>query len=212
MKRRRLYHARSGNSLRAAIAIELAGIDVQRTCLDLAAAEHQTPAFLKLNPAAAVPVYVEETDGEPAFVLTQSAAIAEYVLRAARPELFPCAAIDAARVSSAVHAAVGDIAVQNGLMRYLSFSPESVAFLQARFVHTLRASLRGLHAHRHVCGAQMTVADVAHYPVVHMRRPMLVAFGGSEHVLAWADRMRDLAPVARAIAYAGIELPFEGRP
>jgi GST-like protein len=205
MIRRRLIHARSANSLRAAIALELAGVAFERTELDLAAGDHRSPAHLALDPAGKVPVYLEDD-----FVLTQSGAIALHVLSGARTELVPGEPRRHAAVMASLCAAISDIAVQNALMRYMAFDRRNVGFLRARLVDSLRAALAGLADHRFVCGDALSIADVAHYPVVHMRRPMLAALGGFDHVLGWADRLRTLAPFGRAIAWCGLELPFEG--
>lgn len=203
-----LYFARSGNSLRAAIALELSGVEAERVCLDMSAGEHKASAFLALNPVGTVPVFVEERGDGPAFVLTQSAAIADYVLRHSRPDLYPVEPRSAALVQSSTLSAVSDISVQNALSRYLSFSPEASRFVQARFLAILRASLDGLMKQPFVCGNRMTVADIAHFPVVYMRRPMLAAAGEFAHVLEWIDRMMQMPAVLRAVEYAGIELPF----
>jgi glutathione S-transferase len=211
MIRRRLIHARSGNSLRAAIALELAGVAFERTVIDLAAGEQRSADHLALDPAGQVPVYLEDGDG-PRFVLTQSAAILLHVLSDTRPELvFPEPRRRAAAMAS-VCAAISDIAMPNMLLRYLKLDPGSAAFLRDRMLGALRASLAGLAGLPFVCGAALSIADVAHYPVVHMRRALLARVGGFDHVLAWADRLRDLAPWARAIDYAGLELPAEVAP
>lgn len=206
MIRRRLVHARSGNSLRAAIALELAGVEFDRTELDLAADEQRSPTHLALNPAGTVPVYVEEAAGAR-IVITQSGAIMTHVLCETRPALVPTDRPHRAATTASVFAAISDIAVQNTLMRYMDFATRNVDFLRDRLLRALAAALADLATHPFVCGDAMTIADVAHYPVVHMRRPLLAATGGFGHVLTWADRLRALAPWQRAIAYCGLELP-----
>ena len=62
MTRPTLYFSRTGNSLRAAIAVELAPIEVDRQFLDMARREHKAPDFLAINPAGAVPVFVDVRD------------------------------------------------------------------------------------------------------------------------------------------------------
>lgn len=210
MAQRTLHFARSGNSLRAAIAVELAAAPVEKVLLDTAAGDNRTPAFLALHPGGTVPVYVERLADGRDLVLTQSAAIADHLLQPARPELYPRDAAERAQVQSSVYAAVSDLAVQNALMRYLAFSPDSVQFVRERFLRLLAAAFAPLKAQPWVCGPRMSIADIAHYPVVHMRRAQLEAMGGFGHVLDWAARMREDAAVARACAYAGLELPAEG--
>lgn len=209
MIRRTLVHARSANSLRAAIALELAGAPFERIAIDLTVDE-QRAMLLALHAAGKVPVYVEDNGAR--FVLAQSGAIAEHVLRDARPELFPVDRRQRAAAAASALAAISDIAVQNALLRYMAFDPRNVAFLRDRLLEAVRAALGGLADHAFVCGDALTIADVAHYPVVHMRRALLERTGGFGHVLAWADRLRALEPWSRAIAYAGLELPAEVAP
>lgn len=205
------HHARSGNSLRAAIGVEISGLDIERVAVDLAANEHRSIGFLRANAAGTVPVYVEfAADDEAAapWVLTQSAAILEHLARDARPDWFPQDARENARMRASVLAAAGDLAVQNALMRYLAFSPESVRFIRERWLRMLRASFEALDTQPYVCGARPTLADFAHVPIVHMRRPMLSSSGGFDAVLRWADRLCALEPaVERAAAYAGLVVP-----
>jgi len=94
----------------------------------------------------------------------------------------------------------------------MDFDPRNVGFLRDRLVGAMRAALAGLAHHPFVCGEALSIADIAHYPVVHMRRAMLAAIGDFGHVLAWADRLRATAAWSRAIAYSGLELPEEVRP
>ncbi|MBA2672805.1 glutathione S-transferase family protein [Ramlibacter sp.] len=210
MRARTLYYAPSGNSLRAAIAAELAGLPVEKIRLDVAAGDHRTPAFLELNASGTVPAYLERLPSGEELVLTQSAAIADHLLLPARPDLYPDDPIERVRVQSSVYAAMSDLAMQNSLMRYLAFSPDSVQFLRERFLRMLAASFEGLKTQPWVCGPRMTIADIAHYPVVHMRGAQLEAMGGFSHVLDWAARMRELEAVRRAAAYAGLALSAQG--
>lgn len=207
---RTLFYARSGNSLRAAIALELSGHAFARNEVELVVGR-PAPVVAAHNPAGKIPIYVEHGADDP-FVLTQSGAIMNHVLRDARPELFAAEGRARALVDASVYAAVSDIAVQNALWRYMDFDARNTAFLRARLLGSLGAALAGLAERPFLAGDALSVADVAHYPVVHMRRPLLAMLGGFGHVLAWADRLRDLAPFARAIEYCGLELPVEPAP
>ncbi len=53
----------------------------------------------------------------------------------------------------------------------------------------------------------LSIADLAHYPVIHMRRALLEQAGGFQPVLDWADKVRQFSAVGRAIDYAALELP-----
>ena len=203
-----LYHSRSGNSLRAAIAVELAGIEVERRFLDLRKGEQKTPEFLAINPAGAVPAYVErrEADG-PGAVLTQSGAILGYLLAKYRPELVPAEPFDHARAQSLVMGAVSDITVQNGLMRYLADQAESVAFLRKRLLSAIAATFSALPASGYFGGESANIADFAQFPVIYMREALLRSEGGLGPVLDWLNRMREIEAVKTAVGYAGLQIP-----
>ena len=74
-----LYLAPTANGLRAAVALEEAGLPYRARLVDLAKGEQRSPEFLKLNPAGLIPVIVD-TDGlggKP-LTLSQSGAIVLY--------------------------------------------------------------------------------------------------------------------------------------
>ncbi|GGK32534.1 glutathione S-transferase family protein [Salinarimonas ramus] len=200
-----LYHARSGNSLRAAIAVELAGISVTRRQIDLAAGEHKRPDYLAVNPAGTVPAFVEGPPDAP-LVLTQSGAILEHLVDRSRPDLWPQDASARAACRASVLCAVSDVAVQNALARYLAFAPEASRFVFERAISALLAALEPLARNEFLCGPTPSVADYAHFPVVYMREAALRRRAEARPVIAWLERlMRDDA-VSRAIAYAGLQL------
>ena len=70
-----LYGAPTGNCIRAAIALEEAGLSYTPKLVDLANRAHQGVDHLALNPLGKVPVLVEKEEGRKPFVLTQSNAI-----------------------------------------------------------------------------------------------------------------------------------------
>ena len=91
----------------------------------------------------------------------------------------------------------------------MAFSDKNVSFLQARFLYSLDVAFEKVKSGSYVCGNDMTIADIFHYPAVHLRRPMLSMQKGFGHILNWADRMKKHEQVINAIAYAGVELPHE---
>ncbi|WP_433740664.1 glutathione S-transferase family protein [Pseudomonas putida] len=83
-----LYGAPTGNTIRAAIALEEANIAFTARALDLRAGEHRDPAFLALNPAGKVPTLIDSTV-TPALVINQSNAIIQYADSKAPGRLSP---------------------------------------------------------------------------------------------------------------------------
>ncbi len=205
-----LYFSRTGNSLRAAIAVELAGIEVDRQFLDMARREHKAPEFLAINPAGAVPVYVDVLDsGEPAPPLAQSGAILEYLLSRHRPDLVPDDPLERAQARAGVLNAVSDIGVQNALLRYLAAHAENAAVLRARLLSAIAAAFSALPASGYLGGAAPNIVDFAQVPVIYMREAMLRTETDFAPVMDWLDRMREIEAVRTAIDYAGLQFPDE---
>ncbi|WP_413456970.1 glutathione S-transferase family protein [Herbaspirillum huttiense] len=78
-----LYGARSGNCLRAAVALEEAGIAHTIRKIALRQGEHKKPAFLAINPQGLVPALAVVRAGREQTLLTQSNAIMFYAAQRA---------------------------------------------------------------------------------------------------------------------------------
>ena len=83
-----LYGADTGNSLRAAIALEEAGVPYTARRLNLQANEQRALAYLALNPAGKVPTLVDHTSTPP-LVINQSNAIIQFADAKAPGRLAP---------------------------------------------------------------------------------------------------------------------------
>ncbi|MCK8666796.1 glutathione S-transferase family protein [Pseudomonas azerbaijanoccidens] len=83
-----LYGANTGNSIRAAIALEEAGIAYTARKVDLWAHEQRDMPYKALNPAGKVPTLVDHTL-TPALVVNQSNAIIQYADAKAPGRLAP---------------------------------------------------------------------------------------------------------------------------
>lgn len=203
-----LYHAKTGNSLRAAIAVELAGGDVDRRFVDLSKNEQKDPSFLSINPAGTVPTYVEPGGIEcEELVLTQSGAILNYLTSLHRPELWPDSPREQALADSGIMSAVSDIAIQNALMVYMTFHDDSIVFLQGRLLSAISAAFQPVRDREFLGGDTVNIVDFAHFPVIYMREALLQKTSESDHIVRWLNRMREIPEVGNAIAYAGRQLP-----
>lgn len=70
----RLYEFAPTRSIRVRWTLQELGVDFESVTINLAAGEHRRPEFLKINPAAKLPVLVDDD-----FVLTESIAIVLYL-------------------------------------------------------------------------------------------------------------------------------------
>lgn len=200
-----LYFARSGNSLRAAIALELSNLPFQKHELKMLNGDHKSKEFLAINPAGHVPVLVL-TRADKQVVLPQSGAIMEHLLEQHCPDLVTQDPIERAKCNAVIHAALSDIAVQNALARYLHEHSEAAEFVFNRMLADLRAIFETVRADRFLCGADVTIADYAHFPVVYMREAQLRKQPDFDHVMDWLDRMNTDPAIVRAKAYSGIQI------
>lgn len=198
------YHARTGNSLRAAIAVELADLDVQRHELNLSEKDQKQDWFLDINPAGTVPVLVE-SGGDVPLVLTQSGAIMETLISRHRPDLWPTAHAARSRCMASFMAALSDIAVPNAFALYLEFAPEASAFVLDRLFKSIQDVFVIAKEQPFLCGQSKTIADYAHLPVVYMREHALSTRPEFGHVLNWLERMRHDPAIESAIAYSGVQ-------
>ncbi len=200
-----LYYAATGNSFRAAIALEECALDYRRHKVDLLKGEHKTPAFLALNPAGAVPVMVDH-DGPKGETITlgQSGAILLYA--AERAERFiPADPLTRIETLRWFMAAVTDAAPGSAIIVYMgSFAPDkseaNQAYLEGRLMNVMR-TFDGQIGDQDFIVGELSIADLALFPVVNMRRELIERNGGCARLLEWADRMAARPAVQRALAF-----------
>lgn len=109
-------YARSVSAFRVRIALNYKSLPYEMVYVDVEGrGEHQSEAYLRLNPQGLIPALVVSDD----LVISQSAAIMEF-LEECYPEraLLPALPEDRARVRSFAHAAISDIQPLNMLRVY----------------------------------------------------------------------------------------------
>lgn len=200
-----LYYALTGNSLRAVVALEECALPYRRNRIDLAKGEHKTPQFLKMNPLGAVPVMVDhDWPGAEPLTLAQSGAITLY----AAEKVGRFIPADLRRRQLAMQwfmAAVTDAAPGSAIMFYMAnFAPDRTAaneaYLQGRLLGGL-AGFEGQLQGREFIAGEISIADLALFPVVHARRDALEQAGSFPNLLRWAHAMAARPGVARALTY-----------
>ncbi len=154
----------SGNSYKAALTLELSGLDWEPVFVDFFKGEARTDPFRAINPMGEVPVLV---DMDHDYTLTQSGAIQDYVVHLSgkltgatpeeRREVLRWVLWDNHKLSS-----------QAGMLRFLmNFLPEEkrpaevIAFTKGR----LKAAYTVLNAHLEgrdwIVGDALTTADIS---------------------------------------------------
>ncbi|MCK0126734.1 glutathione S-transferase family protein [Gelidibacter sp. F2691] len=152
----------SGNAYKAALALELSGLEWEPVFVDFFGGETRTPEFRDLNPMGEVPVLI---DGD--VTLTQSGVMQDYVASksgklggrsaAERREILRWQFWDNHKMSSTA-----------GLTRFLmNFLPEDkrpqevIAFNQARLNSAYKILETELSSRDWLVGDQLTIADIS---------------------------------------------------
>lgn len=152
----------SGNAYKAALTLELTGLEWEPVYVDFFNGATRTPAFRELNPMGEVPVMI---DGD--ITLSQSGVIQDYVSSksgklggrsaVARREILRWMFWDNHKMSSPA-----------GMTRYLANFPpadkrpaEVIAFNQARLKNAYKILDGALANHSWLVGDTLTIADIA---------------------------------------------------
>lgn len=184
------YHPLSGHCHRVQLFASLINADVEFVQLDLAAGEHLTPEFLKLNPFGQVPVLV---DGDT--VVTDSNAILVYLATLYnKTNWLPTTPQGAASVQKWLSVASGEIMYGPAAARLLTvfgkpFNGEEVIARAHRVLKLVDAHL----AHSTwLAATHPTLADVALYSYIARAPEGFVDLSAYAHVNAWLARVEAL--------------------
>ena len=197
------YTAGTANGHRAAIALEESGLAYRAHKLNLQAGDQRKPEYLKINPAGAIPAIVDdEGPGGKPLALAQSGSIVLYVAEKSGKFLPKDPARRAAALQWLLYAC-SDVAGGSGTLFQLSMvAPEksapNVEFFEKRLVNALRAADARL-ADREYLADEISVADLALYPVVATRKPVIEKHGGLPNLAKWAERMAARPGVAKGM-------------
>jgi GST-like protein len=198
-----LYTAATGNGQRAAIALEEAGLRYRAHKLDLAKGEQRSAEYLKINPAGAIPAIVDpEGPGGKPITLAQSGAILLYAAeksgrfiptdparRVEAMQWFMQASTDCGPASGAIFLASNVVPVK---------SPENDAFLAQRLLKFLGLCDAQLAGKDHLVG-ELSIADLALYPVVLARKALVDKADGLANLRRWAASLAARPGVQRGV-------------
>jgi GST-like protein len=185
-----LYLAPTANGLRASVILEECGLPYTAHRIDIAKGEHRTAEFLKLNPAAQIPVIVDQDGpgGRP-LTLAQSGAIILYCAEKTGKFLPKDPAKRAAALQWFMQAAT-DVAPTSGAIFQLEMvAPEKnetiTNHFRKRFLNFLSVCDQRLADHEYLAG-ELTVADFQLYPNYSVRKPLIDGAGGFANLHRWA--------------------------
>jgi glutathione S-transferase len=183
-------HPLSGHSHRARLFLSLIGVDAEIVEVDLASAEHKSPAFLSLNPFGQVPV-LEDGDA----IITDSNAILVYIAKKHGPEgWLPEDPAGAAAVQRWLSVAAGEIAYGPAAARLVTvfgakFEVEEVIARAHRILALIDAQLADRDW---IAAGRPTIADVALYSYIARAPEGNVDRFIYRDVTAWLQRVEAL--------------------
>ncbi|MFC0401626.1 glutathione S-transferase family protein [Paraburkholderia rhizosphaerae] len=187
----KLYsHPLSGHSHRAHLGLSLLGVPHELIEVNLAAAEHKSPPFLKLNPFGQIPVLV---DGDT--VIPDSNSILVYVARKfGKTDWLPQDALGEASVQRWLSVAAGEIAYGPCAARLITvfgrdMNADEVIKRAHRILGLIDATLGG---HDYIVGSAPTIADIALYSYISSAPEGNVDLSGYPQVLKWLRRIEAL--------------------
>ena len=187
----RLYYTpRSGHAHRAYLFLSLLGLDFELVQVDLAAREHKSPEFLKINSLGLIPVL--DDDG---VIIPDSLAILVYLARKyKRTDWLPEELVAHAQVQHWLSVAAGLVAFGPCAARLINIvhAPFHADEVIARSHALLKAVESELTAREWLVGSAPTIADVALYSYIARAPEGNVDLSGYPHVNAWLKRVEAL--------------------
>lgn len=169
-----LYGAETGNTIRAAIALEEAGIAYTARAVDLYSGEHRAPAFRAINPAGKVPTLIDRST-TPALVINQSNAIIQYADSQAPGRLSPAThGPERIKVLDRYFFFVTDIIAPSHAAFFLRQAgmDEAAALIQRRVIDQFSLAETFLNG-EFMAGEQFSMADISAFTLATSIRDRL---------------------------------------
>jgi GST-like protein len=202
-----LYTAPTSNGQRAAIMLEESGLPYRVHRVDLRAGAQRSPEYLAVNPAGMIPAIVDhDAAGGAPLALSQSGAIVLYLAERSG-KLLPADPVRRARALQWFMHACSDVAGASSALFLLSAmvpdkSAGNITFFEERLLRFLGTAEARLERDEYLAG-ELSIADVALYPVVIARMPLVEKANRFGALLRWAGRMAARPTVAGGMAACG---------
>jgi GSH-dependent disulfide-bond oxidoreductase len=195
-----LYGAQTGNCIRAAIALEEAGLSYTPKLVDLSSGAHQGVDHLALNPLGKVPVLVEKEEDREPFILTQSNAIILYAAGKAAGRLLPENDRDRAIVLERFFFFVTDVIAVNHAAFSLraSSAQEAQKILMDRMLATVETAERYVGHNEFIAGKTFSAADIAGFTITQSVKSDL-PWPKLPNLRRWFERIEGRPAVKRGL-------------
>ncbi len=200
-----LYFAPTANGLRAAIALEEAGLPYRLRHLNLYEGEQNTPEFRKINPSGLMPAIVDpDGPGGKPFALSQSGAIVLYCAEKSGKFLPKDAAARALAMQWFVQAASDISGASMAVFRLEATAPEkskaNIDYFAKRLLDAFLACDQALENREYLAG-EISVADLMLYPSFALRRSIIEGAGGYDNLRRWGDAMALRPGIKRGMSH-----------
>lgn len=202
-----LYTNATPNGHRAGIMLEETATPYELAVIDLAAGEHKSPEFLKINATGRIPAIIDhDAAGEP-LALAETLAIALYLCEKSG-RLMPRSVIGRARAWQwAATVISGFGAATPGIFFARQLGEAEHAKLIAKFYRDIDGYLSAMDGdlaeRAFLAGDEFSFADALAIPVITLSLPRFgVDLSGFPSVLRWRD-----AVVARPAVQRGFAVP-----
>jgi GST-like protein len=201
-----LYTAATMNGRRAALALAECGLPHRLHRLDLQKEDQRKPDFLKVNAMGTIPLIIDGTGpgGEPVR-MTQSGAIVLYCAEKSG-ELIPHDPRRRIQAFEWFMHAVTDVGPASSAMFQLSLAPENSAanngHFEQRFLKHCANVDTQLEGQDFLAG-ELSIADVALYPVIAVRSALIDETAGLANLKGWRQRIAARAQTISAMAANG---------
>ncbi len=195
-----LHGAPTGNCIRAAIALEEAGLPYTVRFVDLAIQEQKQSAHLALNPAGKVPVLVERKTDEAPFVITQSNAIVFYAAEQRPGRLLPGDDRARAVAYERFFFFVTDVIAPSHAAFFLgrAGASDARALLIERMLATVATAERYPDANGYIAGEAFSIADIAAFTITSSVKEHL-PWNQLPNLRRWYERVEARPAVTRGL-------------
>lgn len=187
------YTAATSNGQRAAIMLEETGLAYTVHKLELPKGDQKKPEFLAINPAGMIPAIVDhDGPGGKPLALSQSAAIVMYLAEKTGKLLSTDAARRAVARQWLMQACADCAAASNAIFLSTNMvpekKPENITFFENRLLRFFRDADTRLKS-REFLADEISIADVALYPIYAARRAIADKAGDLPNLARWGEMM-----------------------